>query len=121
MLIQRYYYETSQENYPQSNSPQLKQKVLEKLHLKQEKDLGHPGWKRLFTSTQFGDSTTDLCNTFAEVIKKLCTAENLSSSLEAFLACRLIAFKKNLRLRPIGVPSRHTTSFQRLYDVSDVV
>ena len=33
-------------------------------------------WKRVFTSIQFGDSTTDLCNTFAKVIKKLCTAEN---------------------------------------------
>ena len=38
------------------------------------------GWKRLFTSTQSGDNTTDLCNTFAEVVEKLCTTENLSSS-----------------------------------------
>ena len=61
------------------------------------------GWKRLFTSTQFGDSTTGVCNTFAEVIKKLCTAENLSSSLEAFLACRLIPWGTNPGLKPIGV------------------
>ena len=61
------------------------------------------GWKRLFTSTQFGDSTTDLCNIFAEVIKKLCTVENLPSSLEAFMACRLIPLDKNAGLRPIGV------------------
>ena len=60
-------------------------------------------WKRLFTSTQFGDSATDLCNTFAEVIKKLCSAEKLSSSLETFLACRLIPLDKNPGLRPIGV------------------
>ena len=43
-------------------------------------------WKRIFTSSQFGDSTDDLCKTFAEVIKKLCTVENQSTSLEAFLA-----------------------------------
>ena len=61
------------------------------------------GGKRPYTSTQFEDSTTDLCNTFAEVIKKLCTVENLSSSLEAFLACRLMALDKNPGLRPIPV------------------
>ena len=26
-------------------------------------------WKRLFISTHFGDSTTELCNAFAEIIK----------------------------------------------------
>ena len=60
------------------------------------------GWKRLFTSTQFADSTTDLYNTLAKVIKKLPTAENLSSSLEAFLVCRLIPLDKNSWLRPMG-------------------
>ena len=44
------------------------------------------GWKRLFASTQFGDNTVDLCNTSAEVITKVCSSENLSLSLEAFLA-----------------------------------
>ena len=37
------------------------------------------------------------------VIKKLCTAENLSSSLKAFLAIRLISLDKNPGLRPIRV------------------
>ena len=60
-------------------------------------------WKRLFTSTQLGDSTTDLCNTFLGVIKKLRTAEILSSSLEAFLARCLIPLEKNPGLRTIGV------------------
>lgn len=54
-------------------------------------------WKRLLTSTQFGDITTGLCNTFAEVLKTLCTVENLSSSLEGFLACSLIPLNKNPR------------------------
>ena len=52
------------------------------------------GWKRIFTSNQFGDSTNDFCKTFAEVIKKLCTVENQSTSLEAFLANRLIPLDK---------------------------
>ena len=42
-------------------------RVLEKPQSK----LHAEGWKRLFTSTQFRDSTTNLYNTFAEVIKKL--------------------------------------------------
>ena len=60
-------------------------------------------WKRIFTSNQFGDSTDDLRKTFAEVTKKLCTVENQSTSLEAFLANRLIPLDKNPGLRPIGV------------------
>ena len=48
------------------------------------------GWKRIFTSNQFGDSTDDLCKTFAEVIKNLNTFENQSISLEAFFVNRLI-------------------------------
>ena len=61
------------------------------------------GWKRIFTSNQFGDSTDDLCKTFAEVIKKLFTVENQSTSLEAFLVNRLIPLDKNRGLRPIVV------------------
>ena len=61
------------------------------------------GWKRIFTSNQFGDSTDDLCKTFAEMIKKLFTVENQSTSLEAFLANRLIPLDKNRGLRPIVV------------------
>ena len=51
---------------------------------------------------QFGTSSTDLCKTIAEVIKKLCTADNLWPSLELFLTCRLIPLDKNPGLRPIG-------------------
>ena len=61
------------------------------------------GWKRILTSNQFGNSSNDLCRTFAEVIKKLCTIEDLSSSLEALLASGLIPLDKNLGLQPIGI------------------
>ena len=38
-------------------------------------------WKRIVTSKQFGNSSNDLFIKFAKVIKKLCTAEDLPSSL----------------------------------------
>ena len=53
------------------------------------------GWKMIFTSNQFGDSIDDLCKIFIEVTKKLCTVENNSTSLEAFLVNRLIPLDKN--------------------------
>ena len=55
------------------------------------------------TSNQFGNSSNDLCKTSAEVIKKLCATEDLPSSLESLLACRLIPLDKNPGLRPIGI------------------
>ena len=60
-------------------------------------------WKQILTSKQFGKSSIDLCKAFAEVIKKICSIENQSASLEAFLACRLIPLDKNPGLRPIGI------------------
>ena len=61
------------------------------------------GWKRILISKQSGKSSIDLCKAFAEVIKKICSIENQSASLEAFLACRLIPLDKNPGLRPIGI------------------
>ena len=60
------------------------------------------GWKRILKSNQFGNSSNDLCKTFTKVIKKLCTKKDLSSSLKALLACRLIPLDKNFGLRPVG-------------------
>ena len=61
------------------------------------------GWKRILTSKRFGKSSIDLYKGFAEVIKKICSIENQSASLEAFLACRLTPLDKNPGLRPIDI------------------
>ena len=61
------------------------------------------GWRRLFTSNCFKQSSADLCTAFAAVIRKLCTISDQTHTLEAFLACRLIPLDKKPGLRPIGV------------------
>ena len=66
-------------------------------------DIDADGWKRILTSNSFGESSTDLCKAFSEVIKKICIEKDQSISLETFLACRLIPLDKNPGLRPIGV------------------
>ena len=45
------------------------------------------GWKKLFTSNQFCDSTTEVTHLQH---KKLYSAENSTSTSEPFLACSLI-------------------------------
>ena len=52
---------------------------------------------------QFGTSSTDLYEAFAEVIRKLCKTDSLSPSLEPFLACSLISLDKEPGLHPIGI------------------
>ena len=61
------------------------------------------GWKQILTSKRFGKSSIDLSKAFTEVTKKICSIENQSASLEAFLACRLIPLDKNPGLRHIGI------------------
>ena len=61
-------------------------------------------WCRILTSRAFGTATLDLCRTFAQLIKKLCVEELESpSSLESFVACRLIPLDRKPGLIPIGV------------------
>ena len=43
MLIQKYYYQTNQKKYTKSNLHQLIQKVLEKLHSKQDEEQDRQG------------------------------------------------------------------------------
>ena len=61
------------------------------------------GWRKILITKQFGTSFTDLCKNIAKVIKKLCTADNLSPLLEPFLACHLIPLDKNPCIRTIGI------------------
>ena len=65
------------------------------------------GWRRILASNSFGTASSDLRKTFAEFIKVICTKkishDANTSSLDAFLACRLIPLNKNPGLRPIGV------------------
>ena len=76
--------------------------VMEKRGGSGHSGLDADGWKRILLSKNFGESSSDLCQTLTKVIKKHWT-EQLSTSLEGFLACQLILFKKNPGLRPIGV------------------
>ena len=67
------------------------------------------GWRKILASNNYGTVNTDLRKAFAEVIKIICTkkieinTETNTTSLEAFLACRLIPLDRNPGLRPIGV------------------
>ena len=61
------------------------------------------GWKRILTSKQFAESSTDLCTTIANMIKKLYIDKDLANTLEAFISCCLIPLDKNPGLRPIEV------------------
>ena len=65
------------------------------------------GWRKILVSNHYGATGADLRRAFAEMIKKMCTEKeeprNGTTSLESFLACRLIPLDKNPGLRPIGV------------------
>ena len=66
------------------------------------------GWRRILCSSMFGTTNGDLRKALAEMIKRLCIEElpcdsNNTTSVEAFIACRMIPLNKNPGLRPIGV------------------
>ena len=61
------------------------------------------GWRRILTSKQFGNSTSNLCKAIVRMTRKLCTVEDEHESLEAFVARRLVPLDKNPGLRPIGI------------------
>ena len=61
------------------------------------------GWRRIVASRAFRIAL-DLRKTFPQLTKKLCVEElESASSLESFVACRLILLDKKPGLRPIGV------------------
>ena len=69
-------------------------------------------WRQILASQRFGVCSVELRTELALASKQMCTekveidhteGESPTSSLEAFLACRLIPLDKNPGLRPIGV------------------
>ena len=44
------------------------------------------GWKRILTSKQSAESSTDLCTTITNMMKNLCIEKDLANILEAFLS-----------------------------------
>ena len=58
-------------------------------------------WRRLCTS--FKSASEDLCNSLAQVARRLCTSFVDPKGLSALLACRLIALDKCPGVRPIGI------------------
>ena len=66
---------------------------------------GHAdGCCRISTSSAFGTATLFIRKIFAQLIKKVCVEElDSPSSLESFVACRLIPLDKKPGVRPNGV------------------
>lgn len=58
-------------------------------------------WRRLCTS--FKAASNDLCQSLADVTKRLCVNFVDPSLIAPFLACRLIALNRNPGVRPIGI------------------
>ena len=59
------------------------------------------GWRRLCVS--FHSASKELCNAIAELARRICTQFIDPTSMQAFVACRLIPLNKNPGVRPIGV------------------
>ena len=96
--------ETAHEiKYENINAESVRKATLKNRGVSGPSGMDADGWRKVLTSKQFGDSSTDLCKTLANVIKKLCIEKDPSNTLEAFLSCRLIPLDKNPVLRPIGV------------------
>ena len=60
------------------------------------------GYHRILVSNQFGTSNTDMCKTFAEVIRRLCM-NLIKTKYRSSFVFRLMPLDTNPRLRPIGV------------------
>ena len=66
------------------------------------------GWRHILLSRNYGDAGRDLRSSLAEMARTLATQKvtiqpDHSTSLEAFLSCRLIPLDKNPGVRPIGI------------------
>ncbi len=66
------------------------------------------GWRRILVSKNFGTAGTELRSSLVEMARILCTKElkadsDHQSSIEAYVACRLIPLDKCPGVRPIGI------------------
>ena len=66
------------------------------------------GWHHILLSQNYSDAGRDLRSSIAVMVRTLATQKvniqpNQSTSLEAFLSCRLIPLDKNPGVRPIGI------------------
>ena len=61
------------------------------------------GWKHILCSKSYGKSSELLCQSIADMAKRLCTEEVDPGLLNELLSCRLIPLDKNPGVRPIGV------------------
>ena len=65
------------------------------------------GLRKMLTSKEFGSCTSDLRKAIADFIKHICINEiefqNNTTSLETFIASRLVTLDKNPGLQPICV------------------
>ncbi|KAL5266795.1 hypothetical protein ACHWQZ_G003996 [Mnemiopsis leidyi] len=60
-------------------------------------------WKRILCSKNFKQQQADLCESIAELTKKLCVTSANPTDLRELLASRLIPLDKNPGVRPIGI------------------
>ena len=67
------------------------------------------GWRHILCSKSYGKASVDLCESIANLAKKLCREEIHPDTLHEFIACRLIPLDKgsdkegNPGVRPIGI------------------
>ncbi len=61
------------------------------------------GWKHILCSKSYGKLSEELCQSVADMAKRLCTEEVEPATLNELLSCRLIPLNKNPGVRPIGV------------------
>ena len=59
------------------------------------------GWRRMCTA--FSQASDELCDSLATCARRIATTYVNPATLEAFVACRLIALDKSPGVRPIGV------------------
>ena len=61
--------------------------------------LNTDGWRKVLTSTSYGESTSNVCQMLARLIKNLCAKKLDSTNLKALLSCRLTPLDKNPGVR----------------------